>query len=336
MNKHLKINGTSIDLTPIKDNPFEGYTSHNHPLTEACRSDSFKESFQYVNESIHPLCLVGTNGLLLEIKGSLKNRNRLVVVRELVIGSDVKIDLTYGSRILGKSGDELVTYVSNVIEREKNNNYRVITIYYVIDTTFLNLEPEGVLISQLGIVISLPCFKETLTLVNERKPTVVDENGDPEKLWGGGVQLVYIPESKNNKKSIYTTLGNNVIEIKPSTNAGLNPGLHVLSTGTVSIPTKHGKKSTLLFKVNDFSEHGYYESGKKLIESLVSKDRSVDILASFKSDDNASNDSGPSKRFNPLDEYKIGNSTLRECVETLGETIGIINKVKTDFRNVVK
>lgn len=337
MNKHLKSSGTSIDLTPTFDSPFEGYTDYNHPLTEMCRTNAFEETFQYVNESIHPICIVGANGIQMEINGGLKNLNRLVVVRKVTFGADVKVDLSAVQRTVGGVGAEIVSYVSNVIEREKGNHKRSFTQYYVVDTKNLWGEPEGVYLNQIGVLIYLPKHRHTVAMVNERRPISISELKDECERWGNSIQLIHVPSSQNNAKPVYMAIGNQLVEVAPTDIPELKPGLHLVTNGGVKIASHMGECKSTYVKPDDYAANGVYSSHQQLLEALGGKDRVAEAIALLKEIQKASEPSlGKQPPVSLLDEFTIGGHTLRECATTLGETLGVINKLKNDITNVTK
>lgn len=335
LNKHLKISGTSIDLTPTFDNPFEGYKDHNHPLTNLGRTNTVKESFQYVNESIYPVCITGTNGLQMEIRGGLRNLNRLVVIRTITFGSDIGIDLSNSSRILGEGGDEFVSYVSNVIEREVGNRDRTIVLYYVVDTTNLWGEPDGVYINQIGITVYSPVHASNVSMVNERRPVTIDDDGEPERTWGANIQLLHIPESNVNTRPAYVAVGNQLVEVDSVQIPGMKPGMHLITHGNARIAGNSANHYSTHIKPEDYKQNGIYESYQQLMEGIGGKDRAAEVASLLKSQDNSKPGQAPPS-LSILDEVTIGGHSLRTYAATIGETIGVFNKVKDDVKNVGK
>lgn len=336
MNKHMKITGTNIDLPLSFDTPFEGYGEHNHPMTDICRANSVKESFQYVNESIYPVCITGSNGMQMEIKGGTRNLNRLVIVREITIGSDVKLNLNRCTQALGSDSDHFVTYVSNVIEREKGNLSKSITMYYVLDTSNLMTEPNGIHLNQIGITVVHKRYSKTVPYVTNRPFTTVDDDGNPETLWGASIQLVHIPESKISIDPTFLMLGNRIIQIEPTQVEGLKPGFHVLTHGSAKVMGSEHLENSIYIKPEDYKTSGLYESGKQLAEGIASKDRASEVISLLKGNSGIfkAEQSKPTISF--LDEAKIGNHSLRDCIGALGETLGAFSKMKTDIKNIVK
>lgn len=337
MNKHLKRTGTSIDLNPTFDSPFDGYTDYNHPLTEMCRTNAFEESFQYVNESIYPICIMGTNGMQMEINGGLKNLNRLIVVRKVTFGSDVKVDLSAVERTVGDVGIEIVSYISNVIDREKGNHRRTFTQYYVVDTKNLWGEPEGVYLNQIGVLIYLPKHQSTVVLMNERRPVNIDELKDECAKWGNSIQLIHVPTSENNAKPVYMAVGNQLVEVAPTNIPELKPGLHLVTNGDIKIASHVGESRSTHIKPDAYVANGVFNSHQQLLEALGGKDRVAEAIAILKQIHQVSEPS--TSKLPPvsiLDEFTIGGHTLRECATSLGETLGVLNKLKNDITNVTK
>lgn len=336
LNKHLKVSGTSIDLTPTFDNPFEGYADHNHPLTDVGKTNTVSESFQYVNESIYPVCITGTTGMQMEIKGGLKNLNRLVVIRTITFGSDIGIDLSNSNRILGDGGEQFVSYVANVIEREVGNRTRTIKIYYVVDTRNLWGEPDGVYLNQIGITVYSPIHSGTVSMVNERRPVTVDDDGEPEKLWGANIQLIHIPESTVNTKPAYVTVGNQIVEIDSCHIPGMKPGLHLITHGAAKIAGNNANNYSSHVSPRDYKQHGIYDSYQQLMEGIGGKDRAAEVVSLLKGTSSTKTNSKEPPSLSILDEVTIGGHSLRTYAATIGETISVFNKVKDDVKNVGK
>lgn len=332
LNKHLKINGTSIDLTPSFDDPFEGYGAHNHPLNDIGCSNVVSESFQYVNESLYPIGVVGSTGIQMEIRGGLKNLNRLVIIRTLTFGAHVGIDL---GNTLQEEGDKpFIDYVANVIEREKGNQKRIVKMYYIVDTTNLWGEPDGIYLKQVGMTVYSPRYAQTITMMKDRHSTVVDDQQQPETTWGANIHLIHIPENPNSNKSAYVNLGNNLIELKAAKSQGLKPGMHILTHGEASIAGQKSKQQSMYIEPEDYRNNGFYENYKQLLEGIDCKEKSNDILNLLKGGISHVDKEAPTLSI--LDEVKIGGHSLRTYATTIGETLGAFNKVKDEIKNVAK
>lgn len=336
MNKHLKISGTNIDLTPSFETPLEGYTDRDHPLTDQFRSGVFKEEFHYVNESLNSVCVVTSTGMVIELKGTRRNKKRIVVIRTITFGSDIGVDLDNMQRVLGEESEDFVNYIANTLIREKGNHERIVKLYYVVDVSKLYCEPTGVHLNQLGITLCLPMHVNNVQLMHERKPVAVNAKGEVEIPWGGAINLIHVPESPHDTKPVYTSLGNDVIEIQRSEAAGLAPGLHVIAHGNVRLGSRAGRPESTLVKPNDYKRYGIYESYNELMDKLGGDTRSKDRTAEFISVMKGAFEQPAPKPDNIsfLDDFQIGSQSLRNIVQNVGETINVFNKFKNDVKSV--
>lgn len=337
MNKHQKISGTSIDLVQSFDNPFNGYGDYNHPMSDLGRTSGIKESFQYVNESIHPIGITGTNGVQMEIKGSYKNLNRLVIIREITFGCDIKVNLGGVETVMGKEAHNFVSYVANVIEREKGNQSRTIRVYYILDTSKLAREPDGLYLNQVGVLVYSPGSQQVDPTLGNRRPVITDENTED---WGATLQLIHVPERKEDKYPTFVMVGNRILRVEATNTPGLKPGMHLITNGCVKII---GSKDSVLpniysehIKPEDYANAGFYESGNKLIEGTFGKTRSssvADILKVFEAAKETTKNEKPSSY---IDRYKVFGMSIRECANELGETVGVFNKAKDQIKSTAR
>lgn len=333
LNKHLKIDGTNIDITPTFESPFSGYGDHNHPMNTLCHTNIVTESYRYINESLSPVTVISSTGLHLELKAGIKNLNRMVVVKTIEFGADVKLDLANSSRSLGEDGVGFIEYVSNIVERDKGNQTRQITVYYIVDLINIRHEPLGIYLKHIGVTICHREHGDTALTIDNRKVNIVDLEDTDTTTWAGSVTLVHVPVNKINKKPMYTTIGNHLLEIACSDVPGLKPGLHLITQGNIRTSGSNGSMYSLIVEPKDYQLHGFYDSHSQLATSLGGKDRSSEIIALLK--EKEANVVNP-KRFNILDEIKIGGISLRECADSIGETLGAANNIKREFMTVCK
>lgn len=334
MNKHMKISGTSIDLSPSFETPLEGYTDIDHPLTDRYRSEVIKESFQYVNESLSTLCVMSSSGMIMDLKGTRRNKNRMVIVRTLTLGSDVVVDLENLNRILGHEGQHVVDYIANTLIREKGNHERTIVMYYTADITNLLREPEGIHLNQIGVTIFHPRFRDTVPDVRNRKPKAIREDGTEEEAWGSTITLMHVPSSKTDTKPVFTTIGNEVIELPCTEAIGLAPGMHLITHGNMRLGSMSGQPGSIVVKPKDYKSRGFYSSHSELAEAIAGKDRTAEFISVMK--ESFERQTPPPENIHFLDDFKIAGHSVRDIVQSAGETINVFTKFKNEVKSAAQ
>lgn len=320
MDSYLKRVGTTLDVLPTLDNQLEGYDDTNHPVTDICRHNAFREEIHYVNESLNDVCVINSAGIIVKIPGTRRNRKRLIVVRKITTGTDVDIYLYNMRKILGEEGAALIDYLGNVIDREKNAYSRTITLYYVMPIDNIEMESTGLHHLKLGLTLFDKKFMDTIVPYDAIKPEVFGPNGTPIDQFGGSISLVHVPEVSSSTQSVFLTIGNDILEVPPVNTDELPPGLHMLPFGNVKKLSKNE-----VIKPVDYKRYGIYDSYSRLAEAMGSKDKTAELISVIKDAVKVDEIEIPKMRFTQrklYDEYSVED--VADEVESVSKVVGKI------------
>lgn len=316
---------TTIESLPTTNIPFEGYTRASHPLNDIHQVNAFGSSVRYINESLKEIGILEADGCMTYLPPSRKDNDRVIVVKSLMVGSNIDLCLKNMKRILGEDSRDLINYIGNVLERDCHMPVRTIDLYYVIPVQSLKYSPDGITHKKLRVTLFDKRFEDTILPFDQQTPIQLDDTGKPEEYFGGSVTIFNAVDPVDGGKPLYVMLGNEVLEIAPTPWANIEPGLHIQCSGTTKLlrGSSHVKQKYM-------KQYGYHENFDSLVEAMANKEKRIDHVIKLM-ENLQTPDIPEDHRFDP-NKAKVFGMELGELASILEKGAHLANR----FINVGK
>ncbi len=225
---------------------------------------------RYLNQSTHEISIIDGTGIVLDLPGTNRIENRLVICINFTWGGDVELNIGAIIKHWPNLTQEYLEQLVGSVKNKGTNTPCELDFYFIVDLDHIDTDPYGLWIEALNVqVVSTDRAKKTTFFPRDCFFSKNDELYRQEDIiWTTTTTVAYFVDDERITESVFMPFGSDLLEVKPVFMPDMPVGIHINLRGNVTFAARRDNAKAIVIKPGDFKKYGIYSSLREWREAV--------------------------------------------------------------------